>query len=96
MKTLTPGQYGQEVCRRVTKKTGVKVLITNYIHWLEGGATYNKFDKAVKKLFTKQQLRSLEIAARVPDGLDYILGLSKGTRKECGGVNVAALMKAGR
>lgn len=42
-----------DIVSKLNTATGAKLTVANYIDWLEGGKTFNKFDKAVRQFLGK-------------------------------------------
>ena len=68
------GEKDQPIVDRLNELFGTKLTLQNYEDWFDGGETYVRFDRTVRKLFTKKQWKALEQMDGAPQALRYRLG----------------------
>lgn len=89
MRDIEYGQKEQALVNMLNEKTDSSLVIEDFMEWMEpeGDTIGNlhKFDNAVKEFLGEDLYHKFECCARLPQGLDWQLGLGKSV---VGGVNL--------
>ena len=77
-----------DIAKALSEKSGVKVTAKAYTTWVEDGSS-KSVDKAINSILNATQIKSLNRAAKLEQGVLYAIGLGP---KTSGGINLANLI----